>query len=109
MNATLSSAATGSLLNTVTAQVQGVAVDPQPANNSATDTDLISIVPDLALSIVRLFDPYDQGGTVPLPYRVTISNAGPSDAHGVILGLGQSRIISCDDSAIAWSSARPWY
>ncbi|HWT16861.1 MAG TPA: beta-propeller fold lactonase family protein [Patescibacteria group bacterium] len=93
VNATLSSAATGSLVNTATAQVQGVAVDPQPDNNSATDTDLISIVPDLALSIVDLFDPYDQGGTVPLPYRVTITNAGPSDAHGVILELTQSRII----------------
>lgn len=93
VNATLSPAATGSLLNTASAQVQAPAVDPQPANNSATDTDVIQIVPDLSLQIVDLFDPYDQGGTVPLPYVVTIVNAGPSDAHAVVLEMTQSRII----------------
>ncbi len=93
VNATVDPAAVGTLVNTVTAQVLGNPVDPQPSNNSATDTDIILVVPDLALQIVDGFDPYDQSGTAPLPYVITISNAGPSHAHNVVLEMAQSRVI----------------
>lgn len=93
VDATLSPSATGSLVNTASAEVQAPAIDPQQDNNSATDTDVIQVTPDLSLQIVDQFDPYDPAGTVPLPYRVTIVNAGPSDAHAVVLEMTQSRII----------------
>lgn len=79
LDATLRSSALGELSNTVTAQVLGDAIDPVAENNSATDTDTIVTRADLSLS-VQAPDAYDPASAQPMPYRIDVHNAGPSDA-----------------------------
>jgi hypothetical protein len=74
--------------------VQGGVQDPEPNNNTATDTDAVLIVPDLALQILDPLDPFDPSGTIPLPYRVLVSNGGPADAHAVVVDLTISALVS---------------
>ncbi len=77
-NATIDAAATGTLSNTATATVGGGVTDPNPANNSATDTT--TLTPQADLSITKT-----DGLSVAVPgqattYTITVSNAGPSSA-----------------------------
>jgi uncharacterized repeat protein (TIGR01451 family) len=74
----ISAAATGTLSNTAT--VSSSVTDPNPANNSATDTD--TLTPQADLGITK-----DDGVTTGLPggsttYTITAVNAGPSNAPG---------------------------
>lgn len=85
--------ARGSVSNTVTVQVQGAPTDPQSANDSATDTDTISVAHDLAVGLVDPLDPFDSSGSIALPYLVQVDNVGPSDAVGVNLRLGFSAAV----------------
>jgi uncharacterized repeat protein (TIGR01451 family) len=76
---TISSAATGALSNTATVS-GGATPDPDPANNSATDTDTLVPQADLAIS-------KDDGTATAVPgqsttYTIVASNPGPSDAPG---------------------------
>ncbi len=73
---TVSPSATGSLVNTASAQAVDVK-DANPENNSATDTDRPAPMSDL--SVVKT-----DGQTSAVPgtgvtYTVTVSNSGPSD------------------------------
>lgn len=73
---------TGSLVNT--ASVGGGSVpDPNPSNNSATDTDALTPMADLALSMSDLPDPVAPGGA--LAYVLRVRNQGPSTAAGFTL------------------------
>jgi uncharacterized repeat protein (TIGR01451 family) len=94
----LSPSALGTLSNSVQAQVLGDVLDPQPDNNSATDTDAIAVVPDLMLQLVDPLDPFDPGGSIALPYQAIVANAGPSYAHEVRLVL---------DAGVALTQIRP--
>jgi uncharacterized repeat protein (TIGR01451 family) len=78
LTATVSSAATGSLSNTVTVTPSGGAGDPNPANDSATDVDVLTPQADVGLVISDSADPVATGAV--LTYTLTATNHGPSDA-----------------------------
>ena len=72
---------TGDLINT--AQVAAFETDPNPANNSKTETTLVRL-PDPAeadLAITAVVDPRANGFT----YSLTVTNNGPATATGVQL------------------------
>ncbi|MFO7690718.1 MAG: DUF11 domain-containing protein [Cryobacterium sp.] len=79
---TLSPSATGVLSNTATVTAPGT-MDPNPANDAATDVDALTPVADLGVTVT-------DGRTYVLPgttttYTVTVSNAGPSDAPAAVV------------------------
>ncbi|HYU32438.1 MAG TPA: ExeM/NucH family extracellular endonuclease [Thermoanaerobaculia bacterium] len=75
----ISASATGTLANTATVS-GGAAGDPNPANNSATDTDTLTPQADLAITKTDGVTTVDPGGSV--TYTITASSSGPSDAAG---------------------------
>jgi uncharacterized repeat protein (TIGR01451 family) len=77
---TISGAATGSLSNTATTAAPGGVSDPNPANNSATDTDTLTPQADLAITKTDGVSQAVPGNSV--TYTLTASNAGPSNAPG---------------------------
>ena len=80
----ISSAATGALVNTATVATPVGVTDPVPANNTATDTDTLSPVADLAITKTD-----GQVSEVPgtsVTYTVVATNAGPSDVIGATVG-----------------------
>ncbi|MCG6118525.1 MAG: beta-propeller fold lactonase family protein [Aquimonas sp.] len=85
---------TGSFSNTASVQVQLPGTDPEPANDSATDTDTVLVRHDLGVSLIDPLDPFDPAGSVPFPYLVIIENIGPSDARAVTLQLQFSAPVS---------------
>ncbi len=80
--ANLSSAATGTLANTATISAPGGTTDPNPANNSATDTD--TLTPQADLRVTKTAPAMVDIGAI-FHYTVTITNLGPSDAQNVAL------------------------
>jgi uncharacterized repeat protein (TIGR01451 family) len=82
--ATLASGATGDLVNVASATLSSVGSDPDPANNSATDTDARG-APSADIAIVKSdgVTSYLPGGQV--TYTITVSNAGPSDVAGIVV------------------------
>ena len=78
VSATINSSATGSLTNTAT--VSSAVTDPDPGNNSATDTDTLTPQADLSITKTDGVSIVTPGGTV--TYTITASNAGPSNAPG---------------------------
>ena len=56
--------------------------DPTPANNSATDTDTITAVADLAITKSDGVASVNAGATT--TYTIVVSNGGPSAANGAI-------------------------
>lgn len=83
LSGTVDPLATGTLVNTATvATVVGV-LDPNPGNDSATDTDTVAPAANLALAMTDAPDPVPAGGA--LTYTLTVSNVGPLVATGVTL------------------------
>ncbi len=76
VNATLSGSATGSLSNTATVAADAGVTDPNPANNSATDTDTINQIADLAITKTDGLTNATPGQAT--TYTIVASNAGPS-------------------------------
>ena len=81
--ATVAGGASGSIANTATVTAPSGIVDPAPANNSATDTDPVTPVADLAIG-------KDDGATsvnagASTVYTITVTNNGPSAITGAIL------------------------
>jgi uncharacterized repeat protein (TIGR01451 family) len=89
---------TGTLANAATV-APGVAADPVPANNSATDFTLLTPVADLAIT-------KDDGVTTAAPgdvltYTIEVSNPGPSDAlAAAVEDVFPPELIGCE-----WSCA----
>jgi len=81
LTGTVDPAATGTLVNTATAAAPAGMTDPNPANNSATDTDTLTPQTDLALTKSASTDPVSPGA--PLTYSLTVTNGGPSNATSV--------------------------
>ena len=79
VSATINASATGTLSNTATV-TSGAVSDPNPANNSATDTDTLTAQADLAITKTDGVTTATPGGSV--TYTITASNAGPSTASG---------------------------
>src|SRR5262249_25607619 len=77
---TISGGASGTLPNTAPVAAPGGVTDPNPANNSATDSDALGAQADLAITKTDGVTTATPGGAV--PYTITASNAGPSSATG---------------------------
>ncbi|MBI2399377.1 MAG: DUF11 domain-containing protein [Xanthomonadales bacterium] len=75
---TIAAAATGTIVNTAT--VSSAITDPDPVNNSATDTDTLTPQADLIITKSDGVGTVLNGGV--LTYTIVASNAGPSDAPG---------------------------
>ena len=80
LTATIDPAATGVLVNT--ASVTGV-TDPEPADNTATDFDILTPEIDLGVTKTDSADPVSPND--PLSYTVTVTNTGPSAGTAVTL------------------------
>ena len=76
----VNSGTTGTLSNT--AVVSSSMVDPIMTNNSATETTTINTSANLGVTLTDAPDPVNAGSN--LTYTVTVSNAGTSDAVGVV-------------------------
>ncbi|MGZ5287960.1 MAG: SdrD B-like domain-containing protein [Actinomycetota bacterium] len=76
LGATLSGAASGSIANTATITVPGGVSDPNPSNNSATDTDTILGQANLGITKTDGVTSVVTGDGV--TYTIVASNAGPS-------------------------------
>ena len=73
---TVVGSATGSITNTATIVAPAGANDPNPANNSASDTT--SIDPKADLSITKTDGNLTDAAGTTVTYTVTVANAGPS-------------------------------
>lgn len=110
VTASLSPSATGTLTNTFTATVAAPVTDPVPANNEATRSDPIAVVPDLMLALDDPLDPFDPAGTIPMPYVITLTNAGPSTARNIQVVFDTSDPVvvdsaSCNNVAVGFRCA----
>jgi uncharacterized repeat protein (TIGR01451 family) len=76
---TVAASATGSLANTAT--VSSAVSDPNPANNSATDTDTLDV--QYNLGITKTDGSATEVPGTPVTYTIVASNPGPSNATGV--------------------------
>ncbi len=94
----VSSAATGSLVNTATVAPFEDVTDSAPANNSATDTDTLSPQANLAITNTDGVAAATPGGSV--TYTITASNAGPSDAPGTTVGDTFPAALTCGWSCV---------
>ena len=81
LTGTVDPAATGSLSNTATVAAPVGIVDPDPADDAATDTD--ALTPRADLSITKTDGRTSTTPGMPNTYTIVASNAGPSDAVGV--------------------------
>ena len=75
--------ATGTLSNTVTATPSPIASDPNTANNSASDTDVLT--PQADLTITKTDGQATVAPGSPLTYTIVASNPGPSNAPGAVV------------------------
>jgi uncharacterized repeat protein (TIGR01451 family) len=80
LTGTVDSAATGTLVNTATVAAPPSTVDPDPANNSATDTD--TLTPEADLSATKTDGQTTAVPGQPVTYAITVGNAGPSAVTG---------------------------
>ena len=81
VTANISAGATGSLSNTATVTAPAGVTDPTPGNNSATDTDTLTAMANLAITKSDGSTTYTPGGTA--VYTVVVTNGGSSNATGV--------------------------
>jgi hypothetical protein len=77
---TVDPSATGTLVSTANVDTAGIN-DNNTADNTATDTDTLTPVSDVAVSISSGVSNVTAGGTV--TYTIVVTNAGPSTASGV--------------------------
>ena len=82
-NVEIDPSATGTLVNTATVSPPAGTTDPNPGNNTATDTDTLTPQADLAVT-------KDDGKTTVVPgtsdtYTITVTNNGPSTVTSLTL------------------------
>ncbi len=90
---TISAAATGTLSNTATVTAPAGVTDPNPGNNSATDTDTLGASADLSITKTDGVTSATPGGSV--TYTITASNAGPSNATGATVADTFPAALTC--------------
>src|SRR6202030_3334017 len=76
VNATVAGNASGSIANTATIAAPVGVSDPTPGNNSATDTDTVNLVADLAITKSDGVASVNAGGST--VYTIVATNNGPS-------------------------------
>jgi uncharacterized repeat protein (TIGR01451 family) len=81
VTATIASSATGTLSNTATVAAPAGTVDPNPANNTVTDSNGLSGSADLDVTLTNSAPPVVVGST--FSYTIGVTNNGPSDASTV--------------------------
>src|SRR5581483_4835722 len=96
---TIDPAATGSLTNTATVAPPDGVTDPNPENNTSTDTDTRTPVADLAIT-------KDDGKTTAVPgtsdtYTIVVSNNGPS----AVTGASVSDALPADVTSATWTAS----
>lgn len=80
INVTANVTATGgSVTNTAAVSLPASVTDPTPGNNSAADTDTVTLSADLGITKTG---PASADAGTQISYLLTISNAGPSAANG---------------------------
>ena len=85
LTGTVDPSATGSLTTTAAVAVAAGATDPQPSNNTASDTDTLAPRADLSVAVSDSPDPVAPGGT--LTYTTEVTNLGPSSSTGMTVAL----------------------
>jgi uncharacterized repeat protein (TIGR01451 family) len=80
---TLNLAATGTLVNTATVSPPSGSVDPNPANNSATDTDAILLLADISVTKTDGLTAVVPGQAI--TYTIVAANAGPNSVNGAVV------------------------
>ena len=79
----VSSAATGTLVNTASVTAPAGLNDPNTANNRATDIDTITLKADLKVTVTDGKTAAVAGTTN--TYTITVTNLGPSNVSGVVI------------------------
>ena len=97
VTATISGSATGTIVNTVTATVPAGTTDPTPGNNTATDTDTVSLVADLAVTKTDGSATYTPGNAI--TYTIVASNNGPS----AVTGAPVADVVPASIAGVAWT------
>src|SRR5205807_471823 len=69
-----------------TATVSSTTTDPDTANNSATDSNVVKTSADLSVTKSDGVTEVTAGDGITRTYTITVHNAGPSDAQAVSLG-----------------------
>lgn len=83
LTGTLDPSATGTLANTAAATPPAGVSDVNPADNSATDSDVLTPQADLAVALADSADPV--GTESGLTYTLMVTNTGPSTAASAVL------------------------
>ena len=83
VTATIDPTATGTLSNTATVSPPAGVTDPDPANNSATDTTALDVQYDL--SITKTDNQLTDVPGTSISYTIVVTNAGPSAATNVVV------------------------
>jgi hypothetical protein len=81
LTAAIDPTAMGTLVNTVNVQPPPGTIDPNLANNTATDNDPLQATADLAISISHTPTPAEAGNAI--TYLITVNNIGPSTVSSV--------------------------
>ncbi len=96
-NCAIAGSASGTLSNTATVTTPSGVTDPDPGNNSATDTDTLAISADVAVSISDGKDFVQVGDS--LDYLIEVTNpSGPSPASTAV-----SDILPAELTAGSWT------
>jgi uncharacterized repeat protein (TIGR01451 family) len=97
VDATIDASATGTLSNTATVSLPAPAVDPTPANNTATDVTTLLGESDLSITKTDGVATATPGTTT--TYTIVVGNAGPSDA----IGAGVTDTVPGSLSGVTWT------
>jgi uncharacterized repeat protein (TIGR01451 family) len=89
VNATLAGSATGTLTNTATVTPPSGVTDPNPANNSATDTDTI-LLPSADLAVTKTNNAASVTTGTTTSYLIRVTNNGPDAVAGAVLSDPQA-------------------
>ena len=105
VNAAVATGATGTIANTASIAAPVGVTDPTPGNNSATDTDAVVVVANLALAKTAGSATYTPGGTA--TYSITVTNSGPADATSVTVtdNLPSGMTLTAVPTCVATGSA----
>jgi uncharacterized repeat protein (TIGR01451 family) len=96
--AAINPSATGAITNTATVMPPTGGTDPNAADDSATDTDVLTPVADVSITSVTSSTKALPGQTI--HYVVTVRNDGPSTAFGAFF----SDVFSSSFDSESWSS-----
>ena len=97
VNANISAAATGNLVNSATVTPPVTVADPVPANNTATDTDTPIFNVDLQITKTDGVAIYTPGTST--TYTIVVTNPGIANATGATI----TDIFPAGVSGVAWS------